>query len=116
MIRFTPLLAALALAACVTPEMDAEQGAAICDAAGISQSDPRFADCVGAQVANLQSERIEQRQAFGAAMQAIGGGYAASAQTPRPASAAPIFTPMPRLQANCTTMQTQPGMVMTNCF
>ncbi len=109
-------IAFIAVAACASPEMDAKKGAEICKQAGLSEDSPVFADCVGTQVAKLEERRAEFGQALAVGMQAYGDG-ARQYSAPRPTYySPPIYTPPQRLQTNCTSMQTQPGMVFTNCY
>jgi len=114
MMRILLFAAVLFFAGCSSPEMDAERGAEICKQSGIPEGTVQFANCVGTQVTKMQETRIETRQAFAGGMQAYGAGIQ------RYPSYAPSYAPSPitppRLPINCTTMQTQPGMAMTNCY
>lgn len=120
-----PLALALTiLASCATPEMDAAKGAEICKKSGLSEESPGFADCIGEQVAKLEEARAEFGAALAVGLQTYGESqqrYYAQPRTsyyaPPPPSYTPQFyTPPARLRASCTSMQTQPGMVMTNCY
>lgn len=118
------LVSALALlASCATPEMDAANGAEICKKSGLSEESPGFADCIGEQVAKLEEARAEFGAALAVGMQAYGDSQQqyysqprTSYYTPPPPYTPPLYTPPARLRTSCTSMQTQPGMVMTNCY